>query len=86
MPDHVEATLTEILTEDLDLPLDQTTPSSRLVEDLGLDSVRFAIGIVSIEERLGVTLSGQEIYETSTVGELLELVRSRLGSTADQTA
>lgn len=86
MPDHVEATLTEILTEDLDLPLDQTTPSSRLVEDLGLDSVGFAIGIVSIEERLGVKLSGQEIYETSTVGELLDLVRSRLDATAGQTA
>lgn len=86
MPDHVETTLMEILTEDLDLPLDQAATSSRLVEDLGLDSVGFAIGIVSIEERLGVKLSGQEIYETSTVGELLDLVRSRLDATAGQTA
>lgn len=86
MSDQVEITLSEILTEDLDLPLDQASVSSRLVEDLGLDSVGFAIGVVSIEERLGVRLSEREMLETSTVGELMDLVRSRQADTADQTA
>lgn len=86
MSDQVEITLSEILTEDLDLPLDQASASSRLVEDLGLDSVGFAIGVVSIEERLGVRLSEREMLETSTVGELMELVRSRQADTAGQTA
>ncbi|MBB0969106.1 acyl carrier protein [Dietzia aerolata] len=86
MSDQVEITLSEILTEDLDLPLDQASASSRLVEDLGLDSVGFAIGVVSIEERLGVRLSEREMLETSTVGELMDLVRSRQADTAGQTA
>lgn len=86
MPDNVDSTLLDILTEDLDLPLDQATSSSRLVEDLGLDSVGFAIGVVSIEERLGVRLSEREMLETSTVGELIELVRSRRTAPADQPA
>lgn len=82
MTDRVESTLNEILTEDLDLPLDQATASSRLVEDLGLDSVGFAIGIVSIEERLGVRLSDREMLEATTVGDLVELVRSRVSTAA----
>ena len=86
MSDQVEITLSEILTEDLDLPLDQASASSRLVEDLGLDSVGSAIGVVSIEERLGVRLSEREMLETSTVGELMDLVRSRQADTAGQTA
>ena len=86
MSDQVEITLSEILTEDLDLPLDQASASSRLVEDLGLDSVGFAIGVVSIEERLGIRLSEREMLETSTVGELMDLVRSRQADTAGQTA
>lgn len=86
MSDQIEITLSEILTEDLDLPLDQASASSRLVEDLGLDSVGFAIGVVSIEERLGVRLSEREMLETSTVGELMDLVRSRQADTAGQTA
>lgn len=86
MPDHIESTLSEILTEDLDLPLEETNSSSRLVEDLGLDSVGFAIGVVSIEERLGVRLSEREMLETSTVGELVDLVRSRRTEPADRPA
>lgn len=86
MLDHIESALQDILTEDLDLPLDQASSSSRLVEDLGLDSVGFAIGVVSIEERLGVRLSEREMLETSTVGELVDLVRSRRTESADQPA
>ena len=78
--DHVETVLAEILTEDLDLPLGEVTGDSRLVEDLGLDSVGFAIGVVSIEERLGVKLTEREMLETSTVNDLEQLVRSRLAT------
>lgn len=77
MTDQIERELTEILTEDLDLPAEELAGSSRLVEDLGVDSVALAIGVVAIEERLGVRLSERELLEASTVDDLLALVRSR---------
>ncbi len=80
MSDHVEATLTEILVEDLDLSLDEVSPQSRLVEDLGLDSVALAIGVVAIEERLGVQLSEREMLETKSVEDLEALIRSRMAT------
>ncbi|WP_067660789.1 acyl carrier protein [Nocardia harenae] len=79
MSDHIRETLRSILEEDLDLPMADVTESSLLIEDLGLDSVAFAIGVVAIEERLGVQLTDREMAETASVGELEELVRSKAG-------
>lgn len=78
MSDAVDATLSAILVEDLDLSIDEVSGQSRLIEDLGLDSVGFAIGVVAIEEQLGVKLSEREMLETSTVDDLTALIRSRL--------
>ncbi|MFC3961873.1 acyl carrier protein [Nocardia jiangsuensis] len=79
MSDHIAETLRSILEEDLDLPMADVTRSSLLIEDLGLDSVAFAIGVVAIEERLGVQLTDREMAETASVGELEDLVRSKAG-------
>jgi acyl carrier protein len=78
--DHVEATLTEILIEDLDLSEDEVSGSARLVEDLGLDSVALAIGVVAIEERLGVKLTEREMLAAKSVDDLRQLVRARLAT------
>ena len=55
---------------------------SKLIDDLGLDSVAFAIGVVAIEERLGVKLSERELFESKTVGDLEDLIRSKAGTPA----
>ncbi|UGT63652.1 acyl carrier protein [Nocardia asteroides] len=81
MSDQIAETLRSILEEDLDLPMADVTRSSLLIEDLGLDSVAFAIGVVAIEERLQVQLTDREMAETASVGELEDLVRSKAGST-----
>lgn len=76
--DHIRETLTEILVEDLDIPTSDVSGSSLLIEDLGLDSVAFAIGVVAIEERLGAALTEREILDAKSVDELEELVRTKL--------
>ncbi|MBH0780479.1 acyl carrier protein [Nocardia bovistercoris] len=77
MSDHLRETLYRILEEDLDLSLTDISRTSLLIEDLGLDSVAFAIGVVAIEERLGVRLTDREMAETATVGDLEDLIRSK---------
>ncbi|WOC12961.1 acyl carrier protein [Gordonia sp. MP11Mi] len=81
MSDRVRESLKEILDEDLDLSLDGVTDESLLVDDLGMDSVAFAIGVVAIEEKLGVKLAEREIYDAKTVGDLEAAIRSKLGVT-----
>lgn len=83
MSDHVHDTLESILEEDLDLAVGDADETSLLIDDLGLDSVAFAIGVVAIEERLGVQLTEREIYESKTVGDLENAIRGKLAATSE---
>ncbi|MCV7030681.1 acyl carrier protein [Mycobacterium sherrisii] len=66
----VTAALQNILRDDLNVDMSRVRPEARLIDDVGLDSVAFAVGMVAIEERLGVVLSEEELLACDTVGDL----------------
>ena len=76
--DSVSAALTEILRDDLNVDISQVTRESRLVDDVGLDSVAFAVGMVAIEDKLGVAVSEQELLGCDTVGDLEDVIRAKV--------
>jgi len=78
LPDPVSAALTEILRDDLNVDISQVTRESRLVDDVGLDSVAFAVGMVAIEDKLGVAVSEQELLGCDTVGDLEDVIRAKV--------
>jgi acyl carrier protein len=69
-PEAVSAALTEILRDDLNVDVRRLTRDSHLIDDVGLDSVAFAVGMVAIEDRLGVALSEEDLLSSETVGDL----------------
>jgi acyl carrier protein len=77
-PDSVGAALTEILRDDLNIDVSRVTQESRLVDDVGLDSVAFAVGMVAIEDKLGVVVSEQELLGCDTVGDLENVIRAKV--------
>jgi acyl carrier protein len=77
-PDSVSAALTEILRDDLNVDVSRVTPESRLVDDVGLDSVAFAVGMVAIEDKLGVAVNEQELLGCDTVGDLENVIRAKV--------
>lgn len=77
-PAAVSAALIEILRNDLNLDMSRVSSDSRLVDDLGLDSVALAVGMVAIEDNLGVVLSEEELFTADTLGELERVVISKL--------
>jgi acyl carrier protein len=77
-PDSVGAALTEILRDDLNIDVSRVTQESRLVDDVGLDSVAFAVGMVAIEDKLGVVVSEQELLGCDTVGDLEDVIRAKV--------
>jgi acyl carrier protein len=77
-PDSVSAALTEILRDDLNVDISRVTRESRLVDDVGLDSVAFAVGVVAIEDKLGVAVSEQELLGCDTVGDLEKVIRAKV--------
>ncbi|OBG74469.1 acyl carrier protein [Mycobacterium sp. E2462] len=66
-----------ILRDELNVDMSRVTRDARLVDDVGLDSVAFAVGMVAIEERLGVSLTEEELLNCDTVGDLQAAVASR---------
>ena len=77
-PSSVGAALTEILRDDLNIDVSRVTRESRLVDDVGLDSVAFAVGMVAIEDKLGVVISEQELLGCDTVGDLENVIRAKV--------
>jgi acyl carrier protein len=77
-PDSVSAALIEILRDDLNIDVSRVTQESRLVDDVGLDSVAFAVGMVAIEDKLGVAVSEQELLGCDTVGDLENVIRAKV--------
>jgi acyl carrier protein len=69
-PEAVSAALTEILRDDMNVDVRRVTRESRLVDDAGLDSVAFAVGMVAIEDKLGVALSEEDLLSCDTIGDL----------------
>lgn len=80
--DSPRATVTDalhdILRDDLQADTSRITPESRLVDDVGLDSVAFAVGMVAIEEKLGVVLTEEELLTCETVGDLEAAIAAKL--------
>jgi acyl carrier protein len=76
--DSVSAALIEILRDDLTIDVSRVTRESRLVDDVGLDSVAFAVGMVAIEDKLGVVVSEQELLGCDTVGDLENVIRAKV--------
>jgi acyl carrier protein len=68
--ESVNAGLTEILRDDMNVDVRLITPDSRLIDDVGLDSVAFAVGMVAIEDRFGVALSEEDLLSCHTVADL----------------
>jgi acyl carrier protein len=77
-PDSVSAALAEILRDDLNIDVSRLSPQSRLVDDVGLDSVAFAVGMVAIEDKLGVAVSEQELLGCDTVRDLENVIRAKV--------
>ncbi|HEX7826632.1 MAG TPA: acyl carrier protein [Mycobacterium sp.] len=68
--ESVNAGLTEIMREDMNVDVTRITPDSRLIDDVGLDSVAFAVGMVAIEDKFGVALSEEDLLSCDTVADL----------------
>jgi acyl carrier protein len=77
-PDSVSAALEEILRDDLNIDTSRLTRDSHLIDDAGLDSVAFAVGMVAIEDKLGVALSEEDLLNCDTVGDLVAAIRAKV--------
>jgi acyl carrier protein len=79
---HTTDTLLAILEEDLDVKRERVSRETYLIADLGLDSLAFMMALTAIQERLGVTLSEEDLLRCATFGDLERTVSEARSGTA----
>ena len=56
----------------------QLTPESLLVDELGIDSPRMIDIVLDVEDRFSITIEDSSIDKIQTLGDLIEMVRSKV--------
>jgi len=67
-----------MLQEEFSIDPDRVRLDSRLVDDLGLDSLDLVSASLAIEDRWGVRLEDEDLAGIATVGDAIDWVRPRL--------
>ena len=70
----MEAKIVELIAEKLCKKPDQITMTSRLVEDLGADSLDVVELIMAFEDEFGVSLPDEDIAAMKTVGDVVTYI------------
>ncbi len=63
-----------MLSKQMDVPMDQITMDTRLVEDLKADSLDVVELIMDIEQEYGIQVPEEELPNVHTVGDILKFI------------
>lgn len=77
--DQVLTAVREAAVEVLDCDADEVTPDANLSETLDADSIDVIEIASTLERQFGVAIEDHEVYDLTTVGELVDLVLKKKG-------
>jgi acyl carrier protein len=80
--DAIRKTLIELLEADKGEKYPELDDSKKLREDLGLDSLDVVSIVSQIERRFRIRLTHEELQALQTVGDVLNLLQSKLASSS----
>jgi len=63
-----------MLAEQLGIPQSEITPESRIIEDLGADSLDVVELLMQLEEETGKSIPDEQVTKIKTVGELVDTI------------
>jgi acyl carrier protein len=68
----------EIIANQLQMDIDMIDGSSKIMEDLGADSLDVVEMLMSMEESFGITVPDEDIEELVTVDDVVAYVESNM--------
>jgi acyl carrier protein len=77
--DQILSAVREAAVEVLDCDAEEVTPDANLSETLDADSIDVIEIASTLERQFGVAIEDHEVYDLTTVGELVELVAKKKG-------
>lgn len=64
----------ELICEKLNKKKEDIKLTSRLVEDLGADSLDFVELVMAFEDEFGITLPDEDVGKLKTIGDIVEYI------------
>lgn len=71
MADNIQEKVTEIIVEQLGVSADQVKPESKMIEDLGADSLDAVELVMAVEEEFGIEVPDEDAEKLITVGDII---------------
>ena len=73
----VEEKVKSLIASQLNIPVEKVEDGSRLVEDLGADSLDIVEMLMTLEEEFGISIPDEETVNMKTVAEIIKVVESK---------
>ena len=67
----------KVLAKQLRMPEEGITSESRIMEDLGADSLNILMLLMTIEEDFGIKVPDEELAEFKTVGDVVSFLEKQ---------
>ena len=74
MADNIQEKVTEIIVEQLGVSADQVKLESKMIEDLGADSLDAVELVMAVEEEFGIEVPDEEAEKLRSVGDIISHV------------
>ena len=73
----VEEKVKSLIASQLNIPVEEVKDNSRLVEDLGADSLDIVEMLMTLEEEFGINIPDEETANMKTVSEIIKVIESK---------
>ncbi len=74
MADNIQEKVTEIIVEQLGVSADQVKPESKMIEDLGADSLDAVELVMAVEEEFEIEVPDEEAEKLVSVNDIVSHV------------
>ena len=72
----MDAKIIDLIADKLGKKVEQIQPTSRLVEDLGADSLDVVELIMTFEDEFGIALPDEDVAKLKTVGDITSYINN----------
>ncbi len=79
MAENITEKVTEIIVEQLGVSADQVKPESKMIEDLGADSLDAVELVMAVEEEFGIEVPDEEAEKLISVSDIISHVEGVQG-------
>ena len=80
MSENLEAQITEIICEQLDVQPEEVDGSKSFTDDLGADSLAIVELVLALEEKFDVKIPDDEVDGIKTVADAVAYIKQRSGA------